>query len=131
MSEPPDPGRLLPPYRPIPHELTDAWFRPVQTQRAVRRDLAKYAGGARKRHTLEVMERLGAFDRPALVIWATEDRVMPRDHGSRLARLLPNARLVEIGDSYTLIPLDQPTEFARVIREFVAEAPHRRVRLGN
>jgi pimeloyl-ACP methyl ester carboxylesterase len=117
--------------RPIPHELTDTWFRPVQTQRAIRRDLAKYAGGARKGQMLEVMERLGAFDRPALVIWATEDRVMPLDHGRRLARLLPNARLVEIADSYTLIPLDQPTEFARAVREFVAEAPPRAAQLGN
>ena len=28
------------------------------------------------------------FDRPALVVWAREDRVMPLDHGRRLAELL-------------------------------------------
>ncbi len=107
--------------RPISHDVTDTWFRPAQTQRAIRRDLAKYAGAARKHHMREVMERLRAFDRPALVIWATEDRVMPLDHGRRLARLLANARLVEIADSYTLMPLDRPAEFAQAVREFVAE----------
>ena len=30
-------------------------------------------------------------------------------------------RLVEIPDSYTLIPEDQPTELARLLREFVRE----------
>lgn len=39
--------------------------------------------------------------------WA--DRLMPSDHGRRLAALLPHATLVEVDDSYTLIPLDQPT----------------------
>jgi pimeloyl-ACP methyl ester carboxylesterase len=109
--------------RPIPHEITDAWFRPIQIKRAIRRDLARYARSARKRAMLEVMERLRSFNRPALVIWATEDRVMPIEHGRRLARLLPNARLVEIADSYTLIPLDQPARFARLVREFVAQTP--------
>ena len=107
--------------RPIPHEMTDAWFRPIQTQRDIRRDLRKYAGRARKRDMEPVMERLRGFDRPALVVWASEDRVMPRDHGRRLAELLPNARLVELDDSYTLIPLDRPQEFARLIGQFVGE----------
>lgn len=109
--------------RRLPDELTDAWFRPSQTQRGVRRDLAKYAGGARRRDMVEVTERLRSFEPPALVIWATEDRVMPVEHGRRLAALLPHARLVEVADSYTLICQDQPTEFARLVREFAAESP--------
>jgi pimeloyl-ACP methyl ester carboxylesterase len=105
---------------PIPHDVSDAWFKPIQTQRAIRRDLAKYARGARKQQMLDLMGRLTSFDRPTLVIWATEDRVMPPEHGRRLAELLPNARLVEVADSYTLIPHDQPVEYARHVREFVA-----------
>ena len=71
-------------------------------------------------------ERLRSFDRPALVVWASEDRVMPPEHGRRLAELLPQGRLVEIADSYTLIPVDQPAELARQIREFVREASRER-----
>ena len=47
---------------------------------------------------------------------------MPPEHGRQLAALLPDARLVEITNSYTLLSLDQPTEFAGVIREFVMES---------
>jgi Histidine kinase len=34
-------------------------------------------------------EGLGRFDRPALVVWAAKDRIMPPEHGRRLAGLLP------------------------------------------
>jgi pimeloyl-ACP methyl ester carboxylesterase len=46
---------------------------------------------------------------------------MPAEHGRRLAELLPHGRLVEIPDSYTLVPLDQPVALAQAIREFVRE----------
>ncbi len=57
-------------------------------------------------------------DRPALVVWASADRVMPPEHGRRLAALLPHGQLIEVDDSYTLIPLDQPARFAQLVREF-------------
>jgi pimeloyl-ACP methyl ester carboxylesterase len=111
--------------RPVPHEVMDEWLRPVLTQREIRRDLAKYAGAARQARPelLAATEALSAFERPALVAWAAEDRVMPPEHGRRLAELLPDARLVEIADSYTLIPEDQPAGLARAIRQFVRETP--------
>ncbi|MEU8176667.1 hypothetical protein AB0C14_27655 [Microbispora hainanensis] len=43
---------------------------------------------------------------------------MPPEHGRRLAELLPHGQLVEVDDSYTLIPLDQPKTLARLIRDF-------------
>ena len=58
------------------------------------------------------------YDHPALVVWASEDRVMPPEHGRRLADLLPQGQLVEIPDSYTLMPLDQPALLAQTIRGF-------------
>ncbi|MGN6680175.1 MAG: alpha/beta fold hydrolase, partial [Streptosporangiaceae bacterium] len=63
-------------------------------------------------------ERLPSFNLPVLVVWARGDRVMPPEHGRRLAALFPDGRLAEVGDSYTLIPLDQPTALAQLIREF-------------
>lgn len=41
---------------------------------------------------------------------------MPPDHGRRLAELLLRGRLVEMAESYTLIPLDQP-KLAQAIRD--------------
>jgi pimeloyl-ACP methyl ester carboxylesterase len=106
--------------RPIPHTVTDVWFRPMLTQREIRRDLTKYLRTSKKGDMLAAAELLRRFDRPSLVVWAREDRVMPFEHGRRLAKLLPHAQLVEIADSYTLIPEDQPTALASAIRSFVA-----------
>lgn len=103
----------------LPHEVTDDWLRPLLGDRAIRRDAARFLRSADETVFQRVPERLREFDRPALVVWAREDRVMPPDHGRRLAELLPNARLEWVDDSYTLIPEDQPDELARHIREFV------------
>ena len=109
--------------RPVPHAVTDAWLRPMLTQRKIRHDLTRYVRTSKKGDLLIAAERLRAFDRPALVIWAREDRVMPPAHGRRLAELLPNGRFMEIADSYTLLPEDQPGELARAIRQFIQEGP--------
>ena len=109
--------------RPIPDEIFDAWLRPAQSQRGVRRDLAKYVRTCKKGDMLVAAEGLRSFDRPALVVWAPEDRVNPPEYGRRFAELLPHGRLIEVADSYTLIPLDQPGELARAIRQFIQDTP--------
>jgi pimeloyl-ACP methyl ester carboxylesterase len=102
---------------------TARWMKPVLTQAGIRRDTVRVlrACGAARGLMNRTAERLSEFKRPALVVWASEDRVMPPSHGRRLAGLLPGARLVEVADSYTLIPLDQPARFASVVREFSLE----------
>ncbi|HKP91846.1 MAG TPA: alpha/beta hydrolase [Thermoleophilaceae bacterium] len=105
----------------LTHERSDEWLEPLLTERGVRRDLAKFIRTSDMRALEHASERLREFDRPALVVWAKEDRVMPPEHGRRLAELLPQGRLVEVDDSYTLIPIDQPAVLAGAIREFVRE----------
>jgi pimeloyl-ACP methyl ester carboxylesterase len=98
----------------------DDWFAPARRSSAIRRDFAKFATSAPDRQTLLAWsEQLRDFDRPVLVVWATEDRLMPREHGPRLARLFPRGRLVEIADSATLIPEDQPERLAEVLTAFL------------
>jgi pimeloyl-ACP methyl ester carboxylesterase len=107
--------------RGVPHEIMDSWLRPALTQREIRRDLLKYVRTVEpKDQLLEWAERQRAFDRSVLVVWAAEDRVMPPEHGRRLAELFRHARLVEIPDSYTLVPEDQPAKLTEEIREFVS-----------
>src|ERR1700760_2742973 len=106
---------------PLPAELLDRWFQPLQTQAAVRRDFRKYVTGGRRRQMVEACERLRSFTCPTLVVWTPEDKVQRPEHGKRFAALLPDARLVEVADSYTLIMRDQPQAFARAIREFVQQ----------
>lgn len=110
--------------RPVPREVMDAWFAPATANPAIRRDLARYGNSIPpKQQLLDLAERMRGFERPVLVAWAVEDKLMPREHGRRLAALFPDARLVEIEDSYTLIPEDQPEVLAGAIREFVADRP--------
>src|SRR4051812_5442952 len=107
--------------RPIPDEVVDGWLQPLLAQRAIRRDVVRYIRAASAAELDAASHALAAFDRPALVVWASEDRVMPPEHGRRLAELLPQGRLVEIADSYTLIPEAHPAELARAVRAFVRE----------
>ncbi|MFS8204282.1 alpha/beta fold hydrolase [Streptomyces sp. CWNU-52B] len=99
---------------------TARWTRPVMRQPAIRRDAVRMlrALAADTGLLLAAAERLPGFNHPALVVWAHGDRVMPPEHGRRLAELLPQSRLAEVDDSYTLVPLDQPTRLARLIRDF-------------
>ncbi|MFC9051911.1 alpha/beta fold hydrolase [Streptomyces anthocyanicus] len=107
--------------RPVPDEVVDGWLRPLLTDPAIRRDFRHYGTHVRREELLEAAQGLRRFDRPALVVWATEDLMMPRAHGRRLAELLPRGRLVEVEDTRTLIPEDQPELLASLLREFVAE----------
>jgi len=106
---------------------TARWVRPVLTRPEIRRDAVRAlrAAAAAPPVLVEAAERLPGFDRPALVVWATEDRVMPVDHGRRLAALFPQGRLAEVDDSYTLLPLDQPARLAQLIREFATDTTWR------
>ncbi|MFV2175086.1 alpha/beta fold hydrolase [Actinomadura sp. LOL_016] len=106
----------------IAKELMDEWVAPATRDKAVRRDFVKFATGAPDRATLlAYSERLRDFDRPVLVVWATEDKLMPREHGPRLAELYPRGRLVEMADSSTLVPEDQPERLVEVMTDFLAE----------
>jgi pimeloyl-ACP methyl ester carboxylesterase len=108
-------------------KTTKQWLRPVLTRQEIRRDTVRVLRSisAEPGALVEAAERLADFHGPALVVWAAEDRVMPPEHGRRLAELLPNGRLVEIADSYTLIPLDQPRRLAQSIRKFIYEREDR------
>lgn len=104
--------------------VTARWMRPLLTQSEIRKDTVRVLRSISANRTLleETVDGLRAFDRPTLIVWAEEDKVMPPEHGRRLDELLPQSRLVEISDSYTLIPLDQPAKLAESLREFTMVA---------
>jgi pimeloyl-ACP methyl ester carboxylesterase len=108
--------------RSIPDQLVDQWLQPALTNAAIRRDLRKYAGDTRqgRRQLVKANSHLSGFGRPVLVVWAAEDKVMPLTAGRRLAASFPDSRFVEIPDSRTLIPVDQPRALAGAIAAFVS-----------
>jgi pimeloyl-ACP methyl ester carboxylesterase len=104
----------------ISEEMMRHWLEP-SARKEIRRDLRKYAGDAIPggRRTLRTaQEKLGTFDRPILVVWDAEGKMMPTAEGRRLAESFPDSSFVELPDCYTLIALDQPEALARLIGDF-------------
>ena len=102
-------------------DLLRSFTRPAIGSAAVRRDLAKAIGGLDARLTLEAAERLRGFTAPTLLAWAKEDRFFPVEHAHRLARILPNARVVEIDDAWTFVSEDQPERLGALIEGFLLQ----------
>ncbi|WP_369362512.1 alpha/beta fold hydrolase [Streptomyces sp. CG4] len=107
----------------LPKELIARWYRPLMTDRHIRRDFAKFLLATRKDCYLQAARNLPEFTRPALVAWGAEDRMMPPATGRRLAELLPNARYAEIPNARTLVQLDNPAALTEEIRRFVKDHP--------
>jgi len=107
---------------PLSDEMVRGWTESALHDKAIRRDLLKYAkSGSRKSELIANTEALRGFTGPALILWSSAGKVMPREHGRRLADLLPEGRLVEIDDAYVLSMLDQPAAVAAAISEFLTE----------
>ena len=113
-------GRLS--RRTVPREITDRWSWPLLHSAEAREDLRTYLRGARPDRLRRAAAEAGSFDRPVLVAWGAEDRVMPLAHGRRLAALFPQGSYLEIPGSGTLIPEDQPDALAAAIDAFIDES---------
>jgi len=103
----------------IPPELVASWMRPSLSDPGVKRDAKKVTSGMNKRWTLEAAEKLSESQLPLLLTWAPGDKFFPIRYAERLAREVPNARLVEIPDAKTFVPLDQPRRLADEIAAFL------------
>jgi pimeloyl-ACP methyl ester carboxylesterase len=110
--------------RPIPDELVRRWTAPVLEDPAVRRDLIAYCRGPLDKAALvRDTEALSRFRGDVLVLWSPDNRVMPPEHGRRLAELIPGARYAEVPGAYVLSMLDEPEAVARELGAFLTSAP--------
>lgn len=103
----------------IPEELVASWMAPGLHDPGVKRDAKKVTIGMNKSFTLEAAERLSESDLPILLTWAPGDRFFPIKYAERLANETPHARIVEIPEAGTFVPLDQPQRLADEIARFV------------
>lgn len=102
----------------IPAELVASWMEPGLHDPGVKRDARKVTAGMNKRYTLEAAAKLRGSELPLLLAWAPGDRFFPISYAKRLADGMPNARIVEIPDASTFVPLDQPQRLAEEIAAF-------------
>jgi pimeloyl-ACP methyl ester carboxylesterase len=85
--------------RGVPDELMREWLEPLK-RAGIRRDYCRYTGDAMrgKRVLAAASEALPSFTRPVLVVWDLEGKMMPTEHGRRLAAAFPDSRLLELAD---------------------------------
>lgn len=109
--------------RPVPDALVRGWTESLLRDPKIRRDLIRYA---RTRFDKQVLirdtEALSAFAGEALVLWSPDNKVMPPEHGRRLADLFPNGRYAEIPGAYVLSMLDDPHAVARQVGAFLRQS---------
>jgi pimeloyl-ACP methyl ester carboxylesterase len=105
--------------RPIPDEIVRAWAAPL-ADAGVRADVTKLLRGISSDQTVQAAVQLRSFERPALIIWGTDDRFFPLRDGERLAATLPNARLEVIEGARTFVQLDAPARFADLVAGFAS-----------
>jgi pimeloyl-ACP methyl ester carboxylesterase len=109
--------------QPILFELVRRWYAPLLANGANRRGLARFVLDGGKDLYLRAAQQLSVFDRPALVAWGAEDRMMPPATGRRLAQLLLQGRYVEIPGARTLVQLDNLDALAVELRRFIKDTP--------
>lgn len=105
--------------KPLSPELIRSWMEPGFRSPDIRRDLKKVTVGMNKRYTQEAAEKLRGSQLPILLTWAPGDRFFPIRYAERLAGEAGNAKIVQIPDSRTFVPVDQPQRLADEIAAFV------------
>jgi pimeloyl-ACP methyl ester carboxylesterase len=108
--------------KPIPPDLIASWMAPAMNDKAIFRDLKKVTVNMNKRYTLEAAQKLRGSQLPILFTWAPGDKLFPIRYAERLASEAGNARIVEIADANTFVPLDQPQRLSEEIAAFVGSA---------
>jgi pimeloyl-ACP methyl ester carboxylesterase len=88
---------------------------------AARADVRKVLKAVDKSQTNAAADKLGRFERPALIAWSGEDKVFPRGDAERLVSDLPDARLELVEGARTFSMEDQPERLAELIAGFVRE----------
>jgi pimeloyl-ACP methyl ester carboxylesterase len=104
----------------ISPDLVASWMRPGLHDPGVKRDAKKVTAGMNKRYTLEAAEKLRGAELPILLAWAPGDQFFPLKYAERLASEASNAKIVQIPDAKTFVPLDQPQRLADEIAAFAA-----------
>jgi pimeloyl-ACP methyl ester carboxylesterase len=74
-----------------------------------------------------IRDRLPEIACPTLIVWGTEDRLVPVRDADEFARLIPNARKVVWPQTGHMAMLERPDAFNRLVAAFVAEEPGERV----
>ncbi len=107
----------------LPHDVIDEWVKAYFADQGVRRDLRRLTAALGDDEFMnQIAAELAGFTKPALLAWAADDKFFPVEHASRLAGILPDARVEVISGSRTWVMRDQPERTAHLIAELARRA---------
>jgi pimeloyl-ACP methyl ester carboxylesterase len=69
-------------------------------------------------HNPKLPRRLHRITSPTLIVHGTGDRLFARAHAEAYAAAIPDTRIADVEGGH-MLPLEQPSELARVVREFL------------
>ncbi|ETX09323.1 alpha/beta fold hydrolase [Candidatus Entotheonella palauensis] len=67
----------------------------------------------------ELERHMAALDLPVLVLFGTEDRMIPSEMGRRYVETLPNGHLILVYDAGHAVDADRPEAFVSVVGDFL------------
>jgi pimeloyl-ACP methyl ester carboxylesterase len=74
-----------------------------------------------------IRDRLGEIACPTLIVWGTDDKLIPARDADEFERLIPDARKVVWPETGHVAMLERPEAFNRLLAAFLAEEPGERV----
>jgi pimeloyl-ACP methyl ester carboxylesterase len=74
-----------------------------------------------------IRDRLPKIACPTLIVWGTEDRLVPVGDADEFARLIPNSRKIVWSQTGHVAMLERPEAFNGLLAAFLAEEPGERV----
>jgi pimeloyl-ACP methyl ester carboxylesterase len=74
-----------------------------------------------------IRDRLGEIACPTLIVWGSEDKLVPARDADEFARLIPNSRKVVWPETGHVAMLERPAAFNALLEAFLAEGPGERV----
>jgi len=102
-------------------EVMDEYSRTIGADPERRERFRRFVLAGDGKHTLAAAPGLAKFDRPTMIVWAAEDKVLPVSWGERLYREIPGARRLElVPGAGHLVPEEKPEVLGRLIIDFLS-----------
>lgn len=101
-------------------EVMDEYSRTIGADPERRERFRRFVLAGDGKHTLAAAPGLAKFDRPTMIVWAAEDKVLPVSWGEKLYREISGARRFELVPGVGhLLPEEKPEILGRLILDFI------------
>jgi pimeloyl-ACP methyl ester carboxylesterase len=104
----------------LSNEVMEEYSRTIGADPESRERFRRFVLAGDGQYTLAAAPLLARFDRPTMIVWGAEDKVLPVSWGERLYREIPGARRFElVPGAGHLVPEEKPEVLGRLIIDFL------------